>query len=163
MKKTLLIVFAIISLFLITGCGKKNNDIIVKANKVLICTKEETDEQGYKTKEEMKVVYSKKKVLTVIQDVTSETDPQVIDYAISAGKKVEDMFSDVEGIKISYSMLDTKTIKSSIEVDLEKVNIEKLKSKFKGILTEEELSMFTARDTTIDEFKKQELEGYKCK
>ena len=69
MKKKLLFgLFVVLLCFVLVGCGKSENGGssgggLLNPNKTMTCTKEEVDEDGYKTTETVDVTYNSKKVL----------------------------------------------------------------------------------------------------
>ena len=172
MKKTLIVFVAIISLFLITGCGiksgksggGKSGGSILNPTKTMTCTKVETDDNGHKTSEEMVITYNSKKVLKVHNTQTIETDAQYRDFALNVGKTVAEEMSKVEGIEVTYTGVDSDKVKMEMDVEFEKVNLEQLKEALGDLYDEDEAdSFYGKKDITIEEFKKENLEGYNCK
>ena len=167
MKRNILFIFLMIaSLGLMTGCDKDNantsNGGILSTKKTLVCSKENTDEEGYKTLENMEVVYKGTKVLSVKSTSTSETDPSIINFTLNIGKAMADKFSEIDGIYMNYEKVENNKIKITTEVDYKKIDINQMKEKLGSLFSEED-SLYSKNDITIDEFKANNLEGYTCK
>lgn len=163
MKKKLLIMTIVLSLFLVTGCGSKssNGGGILNSKKTMTCTKETVDEDGYKTTETMKVTYNSSKVLKVKSTNISETDPSFLEFQLNFGSAFVEKFSEIDGIEASYSKVDDNKIKLTMEVEYGKINPEQIKSVL-GDLYSEEDSFYDKSDYTIEDFKAENLDGYTC-
>ena len=163
MKKKLLIITMVLSLFLITGCGSKSSSGggILNSKKTMTCTKETVDEDGYKTTETMEVTYNSSKVLKVKSTNISETDPSFIEMQLNFGNAFAEKFSEINGIEVNYSRVDDNKLKLTMEVEYGKINPEQIKSVL-GDLYSEEDSFYDKSDYTIEDFKAENLDGYTC-
>lgn len=174
MKKVLLTITIILSVFLITGCGIKSGNggksggnsggSILNPTKTMTCTKEETDENGKKTSEKMIITYNSTKVLKVNNTQIIDTDPNYMELTLKVGKGVAEEMSKVDGITLSYEAEGTDKVKVTTEVEFEKVNLDQLKEVLGGLYDENNTeSIYGDKDYTIEKFKKENLEGYTCK
>ena len=166
MKKNIFLFITILLLVISTGCAKKGSSGggILSGNKTMTCTKEETDESGYKTNEKMDIVYNSKKVVKVTSTNTTEMDSMVIDFAISAGTEIAKAFDKVDGISVKYTQENTNTIKYVMEIEFDKLKEEQLQQLINDLYggeTDAE-NLFDKKDVTIEEFRKDNLEGYTC-
>lgn len=156
-KKMLLSLMTIFAVVGLTGCS-------TSSNKVMTCTKTETDEDGYKTEETIKVSYGKDKYVTNI-DATAiiEADESYTDMMIGFMQAFGEEFNKIGGINYSISKEGNNKVKQVISVDYKNLDVDKLKE----IAGEDGDSTIIVNPNethvTIDEFKKNELEGYTCK
>ena len=166
MKKNIFLFITILLLVISTGCSKKGSSGggILSGNKTMTCTKEETDEAGYKTNSKMEIVYNSKKVVKVTSTNTTEMNSLVIDYAISAGTDIAKLFDKVDGISVKYTQENTNTIKYVMVVEFDKLKEEQLQQVINDLYggeTDAE-NIFDKKDITIEEFKKENLEDFTC-
>ena len=163
MKKKLLIMTMLLSLFMVTGCGSNSNsnNEIINSKQTMTCTKEMIDEDGYKTIETFNITYNSTKVLKVKSTSLSETDPSFIEFQLKFGNAFAEKFSEIDGIEVSYNKVDDNKIKLTMEVEYEKINPEQIKN-ILGDLYSEEDSFYDKNDYTIDDFKSENLDGYTC-
>ena len=150
--KKLFSIFAIFVVILVSGCS---------GTKTLKCSKEMTDDEGYKTTETIEVKYNDKKVLAINQSTLSETDPSYVDLSLGFMSMFTEMFEGVDGIKVEVSKVKDNAIKTSINIDYTKLDIEKLKENFGDAEMEDE--MYTSKDITIEDLKEEKLKDYNCK
>ena len=156
--KRILCALTISLLILVTGCS--NTGINLSGNKTLTCTKVETDDDGYKTTDEIKVTYNSSKVLKADIVSTSETDPEYIDLTIGFANLFKTAFDGIEGIKFEAVKAAENKMQSIMNIDYETLDIEKIKEAF-GDDSDDEF--YSKKDFTIDEFKANYLEEYECK
>ena len=163
MKNKLLVIALLLSLLLVTGCGSKSSGGggLFNSNKTMTCTKESTDDEGYKVTDTMKVTYNSSKVLKVETTNISETDPTYIDLALSFGQLFAASFNEIDGIDVSYTKEGDNKLKVTTAVEYGKINLEQIKNVL-GDLYSEEDSLYGKKDYTIDDFKAENLEGYTC-
>ena len=166
MKKNIFLIVTILLLVVATGCSKESSGGgILSGNKTMTCTKEETDEDGYKTSAKMDITYNTKKVVKVKQTTTTEMNSSIIDFAISAGTEIAKAFDKVDGISVKYTQENNNTIKYVMEIEFDKLKEEQLQqliNELYGGETDAE-NLFDKKDITIEEFKKDNLEDYTCK
>lgn len=155
----------VVLLITVTGCTK-GEDIpksILGGPKTLTCTKEEVDEDGFKTFETMKIKYDKKTVLEVDAEQLMETDPEYLDMIYGFGTSFAETLNEVDGYTVKYDKVDENTLKFTTKLDYKKFNPELLKEAL-GELYDEEDNDFTSKTNyTIEEFKEEHLQDYDCK
>ena len=109
-RKYLFNLLSILLLVLVvTGCngessnsnGDSSENDLSLMKKTMTCTKEEIDEDGYKTNETVVITYNKTKVLKVKSTNITETDPEFIDFTRFYENFIE-KFNEVEGIDAVY-------------------------------------------------------------
>lgn len=163
-KKVLLSILVLFSCsFLLTGCGSnsnKNNNILSK-KKTMTCTKEELDEDGLKTTDTMEITYNSKKVLKIKNINISESDPEYIDIQLNIGNAFAEKLSELDGIDAKYEKTDNNEIKLTMNIDYNKINPEQIKETLDNS-DDETNSIYSFTNYTIDEFKKELLDGYTC-
>lgn len=151
MKKYVILMCAIGVMLFTTGCEK---------TKTLNCTKTETDDEGYKTTETIVVTSKNDKVSKVEQTSIQEMEADLVDSTISFGETFSSAFNEIDGMDMKYSKESETSIKLTMNVDFAKLDMDKLKEAFGSDLTDE--SFYSAKDMTVEEFKKENLEGYTC-
>lgn len=165
MKKVLIGLFAIIICLSITGCGNSNdsvNDNNTKNNSnKLSCTKTSTDEDGYKTESKIVVNYKDNKVTNVKQEDIQAMDESMIEFTYSFGQLFTEAFKSIDGINATYEKVNNNSIKSVVEVDYTKLDVNAIKEALGDMDTED--ALFNKSDITLDEFKTDYLDGYTCK
>ena len=134
-----------------TGCEKTNT---------LNCTKTETDDDGYKTTETIVVTSKNDKVSKVEQTSIQEMEADLVDSTISFGETFSSAFNEIDGMDMKYSKESETSIKLTMSVDFAKLDMDKLKEAFGNDLTDD--SFYSSKDMTVEEFKKENLEGYTC-
>lgn len=155
MKKSLsFLAILLVFCLLLTGCGNSGTKT---------CVKEEKDDSGYKTTDTMKITYKNKKVTKVEDTNIAETDPEYIDLAISFGQLVIPTFNDLKGFEASMTKEGDNKIKTYISVDFSKVDEKEIKEKLDGMMGEDDDSFYSNKDITIDDFIKENADGYTCK
>ena len=152
MKNKLLIITMLLSMFLITGCGSQK----------MTCTKETTDSDNYKTTEKMEITYDSEKVLKVKSTNISETDPSYVELQLSFGKLFIEKFNELDGIKSSIEKVGDNKVQMMMEVEYAKISLDKIKDVLGDSYSEDD-GIYTKKTYTIDEFKKENLDGYTCK
>lgn len=170
MKKILLnSLLLITAITLVTGCGNSNNQSLnnnsknknnTSSNK-LTCTKTETDEDGYETNSTVTITSKNGKVVKATQEDINKMDESIIEASYSFGKIFAEAFKKIDGISASYEKVDSTTLKSKVEVDYTKINIDKLKETLGDAFTGD--SIYSKSDITLDDFKKNYLDNYDCK
>lgn len=156
MKKILILL--LLCFFFITGCGTNNNLI-----GTLECSKESTDEDGYKTIDKMTVTYKNNVVTNVKQISTMETDPDFIELSLSFGNAFAEKLNVVDGINVKYSKENDDTIKYTMDIDYAKVDINEIKNALGDLFDEEDSSIYSNDKLNLEEFKNENLKDYTCK
>lgn len=156
-KKMLLSLMMLFTVVGLTGCS-------TSSNKVMTCTKTETEEDGYKTEETMNISYGKDNYVTKVDATTvMEIDESYTDMMIEFMQNFSDEFNKIGGISYSISKEGNNKVKQTMSIDYKNLDVDKLKE----IAGEDGNSTFIINPNethvTIDEFKKNELEGYTCK
>ena len=161
MKRNLLlgVIALLICILIVTGCGNG----LGGSKSTLTCTKEEIDEEGLKTSEIMKITYNDERVLKISVTSIIETGPEYVDMQMSIANAFANELSEVDGISMKYTKTSDKEIKLSYTVDYNKVNKDQLKEKLGGFYNEDNAGIYGLKSYTIEEFKKDNLEGYTCK
>lgn len=155
-KKIVFSLGILLTVINLSGCS-------TSSEKTMTCTKSETDEDGYKTEDTIKINYNKDNYVTKVSSTsTLETDESYVDMTIGFLKEFETKFNEIGGINYSISKEGNNKIKLVLGIDYEKLDVDKLKEAAGDGL---DLSLVDSNDThvTIEEFKKNELEGYICK
>lgn len=147
--------FSILAIFVVilaAGCSN---------TKTLKCSKETTDDDGYKTTETMNIKYNDQRVLSINQTSISEVNPEYIDLSIGFLSMYKQAFDGVDGVKFEINKIKDNTVKMAIDIDYVKLDVEKIKENF----GEEEMDddMFTSKNITIESLKADKLNGYNCK
>lgn len=159
MKKFLVLLFAVMICFSLTACGNNKSS---KDGNTLTCTKEEKNDEGYNTKEEYVLSYNDKDIITKIENTSiSEMDKESIELTIGLSSLATSMFDGIDGISMKVTKEGDNAVKTVTIVDFNKLDTDKLKD----LISEdgEESSLFDGKDMTINEFKKENLEGFSCK
>lgn len=166
---TLLIGFTILGVFLfcvksevinIDSSLKFENLFTKIGEKKLTCSKEAIDESGFKTTESVEVLYKKDKILKASSVSIVETEEIFTDLAINMGQSLATKFNKIDGFNVTYEKLDANKYQSIYEIDYNKLNYEQVAD----IFGEENVDLNAYRkDITIDEYKKEQLDGYTCK
>lgn len=151
MKKYVISMIIVGVIVFTTGCEK---------TQTLNCTRTETDDDGYKTTETIVVTSKKGKVSKVEQTNIEEMDADMIETTLSFGNTFSSKFNEIEGMNVSYSKESDNSIKTTMSVDFAKLDMDKLKEAFGSALTDE--SFYSSKDMSLEEFKKENLEGYTC-
>ena len=116
MKKNVVWSLLLVILLSITlvGCGdstKDKSDEKLSTSQTIKCTKEEVDEDGYKTVETMTITTKKNLVKNVSSVNVMELDPEYIDFTLTFGQAFAEKFNEIEGISMKYEKDTAKTIK----------------------------------------------------
>lgn len=167
MKKNVVWSLLLVILLSITlvGCGdstKDKSDEKLSTSQTIKCTKEEVDEDGYKTVETMTITTKKNLVKKVSSVNVMELDPEYIDFTLTFGQAFAEKFNEIEGISMKYEKDTAKTIKLTMSVDYDKINPEQIKTVLGDSYDEEDATIYNSKDLTFEEFKKDNLEGYTC-
>lgn len=163
LKKILSLLIAFSFIFSLAGCNKSDNADTKKeteSNKTMICTKTET-EDGMKTESTATITYKDNKILVVEQTEVTEMDKEMVDMSYNFGKEMAKEFSKVDGMEFTYEKVNDTTLKSTMKTDYTKLNVENLKEALGSSFDEEDFNK--SKNMTLDEFQKEELEGYTCK
>ena len=166
MKKIGILFLILLSVFLITGCGSTKGGTgkkksIFDTKKTMTCTKEEVDEDGYKSTSKYVITYTSKKVNKVESEEVMTMDPTIVDWVYSFSYSIIEEIDKLDGIDASYVKQDDSTLVMKIAADFDKINEEQVKEAF-GSLNEDG-EIYTKRNVTIDEFVSENMEGYTCK
>ena len=165
MKKIVLVLMVVLSLCLLSGCGKKSSksEFKITPTKTMTCTASETDANGNKTEEEVIISYEGQKIVEMKVSTTIVADDEIVDYYEDALNKINAAFNQHDGIKASYLKLETNKYKLVFDIIPDKINIEELKEGMKEYYEEDDLKLFDTKDVTLDTFKKEYIAGYTCK
>ena len=175
MKKRIIYVFlSILLCVVLVGCGNSNKNAndggssnngggLINSNKTMTCTKEEVDEDGYRSNETVIVTYNSSKVLSSNTTYITETDPESIDFVYGLSVSFSTKFSELDGIKVNYTKVDDNKIKMTMDIEYDKINPEQIKETLGDLYDEDEGRMYAKKDYTIDEFKADNLKDYDCK
>ncbi len=167
MKNNILKVFTIlIALLFVAGCSEKESTTIpniINKNKTLECTKTEVDEDGYNSFETFLITYNSTKVLKAESISVMEADPEYLDMQISFGQAFAEVFNSINGMSIKYEKVNDSSFKLITEVDYNKLDPNQIKQVLGDMFDEEDSSLYSKNDYTIEDFKKDNLEGYDCK
>lgn len=147
MKKK--ITLLLITILLLTGCGKDNNTIeCIKADKqssnALILTLGENEEV---TKVE------------AIMDAYTGTQYQDRDY--NKQKEVYKVFNEVKGMNSSVEKLGIDSLRVRINLIYNDLDIDEAKDKLEGLISDE--SYIVKKGINFEDFSKTYLNGYACK
>lgn len=162
MKKISIYLLLVLSLFIMTGCAKEENggSNATTKNKILTCTREEVDENGYTSSEKLEIEYNSKVVKTT-STLTQEVLAGYADLAISAVESFEDSVNKLKGISVNYTAVDENHYQVVFKVEFDKVDLDELEDAFGQYYDEE--AYYNKKEYTIDEFKEEYLDGYECK
>jgi hypothetical protein len=169
MKKCLLGICLLIGVaFFVTGCGSDitgngSDGGLFSSTKTVTCTREEVDEEGFKTKDEMIVTYDSSKVLSAKSISIIETDPTLVEFTLSFGNLLSDAINVVEGVSVSYEKYGDSSIKATTNIDYEKLDYSKLKSQLGDMYDSDDDALYNVKGLSFEEFKKKSLAGYSCK
>lgn len=152
---------------ILVGCGDKETndskkDSLTSTNETIKCTKEEVDEDGYKTVENMIITTKKNKVKKVSSTSIMEMDPDYISFTLTFGEAFATKFNEIEGMEMKYEKEGEKAIKLTMTVDYDKLNPEQIKTVLGDLYDEEDASLYNSKDLSFEDFKKESLEGYTC-
>lgn len=154
MKRFLsILTISLICMFFV-GCGNQKIE-------QLQCSKTETDEEGYQTDSSMLVSSKNGKVVKVETTVLSEMDSEMLDFSLSFGNSFADSLKDIKGIEATYEKINENKLQYYMMIDLEHLDLEKLKSTLGDSLDDD--SFYTNTEITLEEFKEKNLSGFTCK
>ena len=165
-KKFLLgISLTLVFAFLLTGCGSegKKSNRVDSMTKSVVCTNEKVDDSGYKTKDEIVLVYDSSKVLNAKATTIIETEPDLVDFTVAFGQEIANSINVVDGVNVSYEKYSDNSIKSVTTIDYEKVDVSKIKSQLGELYDSDDDALYNGRGMTLEEFKSKNLVGYSCK
>lgn len=172
MKKLTTLLLTLIVCFCLTGCGEKNNDSnndnnnnnnTTNDNKqnVLNCTKTETDEEGYTTTDTMNITYKDNTIKKIENINISEMDSEVLEASYSLSSILATSLNEIDGFNVTYSKESDTSLKYTMIVDYNKLDIKALKEAL-GDLANENM-FYTSNELNLDNFKASYLQGYTCK
>lgn len=153
MKKSFILI-SVLSLLLI-GCTPSSK------KGTLNCTKTEYDTDGYKITETIVVNYKNNKVTTIEQTNLSEMDSAYIDFSLSFGQNFAKALNEIEGLNAEYSKFNNNTLKFTINIDYNKIDINDVKNVFGDSFDETQEAMYT-KDVSLSDFKENILNDYTC-
>ncbi len=151
MKKYVMSIVVLMILTCITGCGNSGT---------LTCTKTETKD-GNNIEDTMIVTYKNNKVIKVEETNITEMDKDMVDMTVSFGTAFSSQLNEVKGFNAVYSKESDTKVKYVITVNYEELDLEQLKSKFETDF--KEVSFYSSKDMTLDNFKENNLSDYTCK
>jgi len=154
MKKVLNIIILLICVITLTGCSQIGN-------KTMTCTRTDIDEDGFKSNKVMKVTYNSKRVIKVNATNTVETTKDNIDEQIKFIEEYSKKFNSIGGLSMKVKKVNDTNYKLIMSIDYSRFNPEKINKDLEGLDTDD--NIITDKNYTIDDFKKDQLEGYDCK
>lgn len=171
MKKIL--IGSLISFMILFSTGCNNNTTNKNVNKVkddnsdtLVCTKSETDEDNMTTEDTIKIQYKNNIVKNVESSTIIQTLPEYLDMSISLSQTLIEKFNEVNGLNYKVSKKDDSHIETTISVDYNKIDVDKLNELLSTDEEEENNTFINSiknKNLTLDEYKTQNLDGYSCK
>lgn len=170
-RKYLFNLLSILLLVLVvTGCngessnsnGDSSENDLSLMKKTMACTKEEIDEDGYKTNETVVITYNKTKVLKVKSTNITETDPEFIDFTLGFTRIFIEKFNEVEGIDAVYKKVDDNKLQLNMEIDYNRIDLEQMEKVLSELGDADEKSFYSSKDVTIEQFQEDYLEDYNC-
>lgn len=173
MKKLGLLCLVTLLLLSITGCGNNTNQRGKNDNTgKMICSKTETDEDGYTTDNTITATYKNDKLLTIKQEQLQKMDAEYIDFVYGIGSLIMKSFENIGGMMVTYEKVGDNSIKTVFEVNYEKLDYNALEEISKKLNASEDSSDESSqlitnikKDLTLDEFKEMynSTNGYTCK
>lgn len=163
MKKLVILALALILCLGLVGCNKGGGGgISLGGTKTMTCTMSESDDEGYKTESKVVIKYSGDEIKTVAMDITSEMDPEYIEMSYAFASIIVAMFEGVKGFEFKMSKTD-KAIVMSYTVDYSKFTEEEAKKLVEKLGGDYDDAQWKGGKQSLEEFKKENLEGYTCK
>ena len=153
MKKVLSIGLIALFIFGLTGCGNDNSG-------TLTCTKTETNEEGYATKETMIVTYKDNTVTNVEATAIEEMDTDLVDMTVSFGQLFATSLNEVNGLNVSYEKESDSSVKYIMSVDFQTLDLDALRETFGEDFDDD--AFYANNNITIDEFREENLSDYNC-
>ena len=121
MKKIGILFLILLSVFLITGCGSTKGSAgkkksIFDTKKTMTCTKEEVDEDGYKSTSKYVITYTSKKVTKVESEEVMTMDPTIVDWVYSFSYAIiEEIDNNISrGERFTIAVQKDKNMKNEI-------------------------------------------------
>lgn len=146
--------------------NKDSKEEIKKGSNTLVCTKSEVDEDGFETKTTLTINHKNNKVTKVKQEDLQILDEESVDFVYGFGSIFATAFSTIKGINAVYEKVDNTSIKSIMEIDYTKLDYDELKKTIEEMNSEggetDQSILSTTKEISIDDFKKEYLEGYSC-
>lgn len=165
-KKYFLGFILLLCVFMLTGCFSKtqsSGNKVITGKRTMTCTKEEIDDDGYKSNETIVVTYNSTKVLKASATNITETDPEYIELQLNFGNEFAKKINSVDGMEMKYEKFEDNKIKATWEIDYERIDPEQLKEELGDWLDEGSEELYSSKNMTIEEFKEENMEGYTCK
>lgn len=126
----------------------------------LSCTKNYS-EDGNQITDTMLVTYENNTVTSVENtNVTEYADASMVDMTVSFGQLFATSLNEVDGFNVSYSKENDNTVKYTMSVNYDELNIDALKEKFGNDFDED--SFYSSKNISIDDFKAENLSDYTC-
>lgn len=171
MKKILIGILISFMILFSTGCNNNTNNKNVNKVKddnsgTLVCTKSETDEDNMTTEDTIKIQYKNNIVKSVESSTIIQTLPEYLDMTISLSQALIEKFNEVNGLNYKVSKKDDSHIETTISVDYNKIDVDKLNELLSTDDEEENNTFINSiknKNLTLDEYKTQNLDGYSCK
>ena len=171
MKKILIGILISFIILFSTGCNNNTNNKNVNKVKddnsgTLVCTKSETDEDNMTTEDTIKIQYKNNIVKSVESSTIIQTLPEYLDMTISLSQALIEKFNEVNGLNYKVSKKDDSHIETTISVDYNKIDVDKLNELLSTDDEEENNTFINSiknKNLTLDEYKTQNLDGYSCK
>lgn len=154
MKKNKIGLGLLIGLVILTGC---TNNVKTK-----VCV-EETNENGMKSVDTVTLTYNKYSVLKASGLTVTEASKAYADMAYNIIEPSFKKFSEIDGIKMSITRESDTKIKVETSVDFVKVDVEKVKELLGENYDQSKANFYNAKNISVDQFIKDNLEGYDCK
>ncbi len=170
-SKNVLIVFIafFVCLIFITGCdgaksnqsNQSNNDSNQSKTGILNCSKVETDEDGYKTTDDVEVTYENNIINKIKTTTITEMDKDLVDSYLEFNIPFTQAFNEIDGYTMNYTKEDDNAVKLVMELDYKLLNIEQVKEVYGEDFDEN--AFYAVKNYPLDEYIKEDLDGYTCK
>ena len=118
------------------------------------------------TEDTIKIQYKNNIVKSVESSTIIQTLPEYLDMTISLSQALIEKFNEVNGLNYKVSKKDDSHIETTISVDYNKIDVDKLNELLSTDDEEENNTFINSiknKNLTLDEYKTQNLDGYSCK
>lgn len=152
MKKMLIV--SIFAILVLSGCNNGKSG-------TLTCSKTTIDDDNLKTIENIVVSYANDNVTNVENTTKIEIDPFMATFTYNLYNALITKFNEIDGFDASLSKEGDNVIVTKFNIDYKKLDVDKLKDLF-GNDNSNGVIYNTNLNITIDEFIKNNLDGYTC-